>query len=113
MSSRSYEVTSMEVLPKLDAFSDVVIKINFTYGDDRASLVGSCSLPAPEGQFIPLDSISKETALQWLLANCENTTEEFNEQLDAEIAADADRPYPYTWPVVDPGYDPSVTPAAE
>jgi hypothetical protein len=95
--TRSYDVTSMEVLPQLDAHSDVVIKLNFTYGDASASLKGSCSLPAPEGTFLPLESISKATALQWLLANCSNTTEEFDANLDAQIAAKANRPFVYDW----------------
>lgn len=95
--ARQYTVTSMEVLPQLDAHSDVVIKLNFTYGDAEASLAGSCSLPAPEGPFVPLDQVSKATALQWLLANCPNTTEQFDAQLDREIAEKANEPFIYDW----------------
>lgn len=95
--ARFYDVTSMEVLPKLDNNSDVVIKLNFIYGDAEASLVGFYRLPAPSGDFLPLDQISKETALEWLLANCPNTTEQFDAQLDAEIARKANQPFVYNW----------------
>lgn len=95
--ARTYDVTSMEVLPQLDGNTDVVIKLNFTYGNAEASLQGSCSLPVPEGEFIPLESITKELALEWLLANCPNTTEEFDANLDAQIAAKANQPFVYDW----------------
>ena len=95
--ARTYDVTSMEVLPKIDAHDDVVIRINFTYGDAEGYLQGSCSLPAPGGTFFPLDSISKELALEWLLANCPNTTEEFDANLDAQIAKEASRSFVYDW----------------
>lgn len=110
--SRTYDVTSMEVLPQLDAHSDVVIKLNFTYGDANASLKGGCSLPAPEGTFIPLKSISKATALQWLLANCPNTTEQFDAQLDREIAERNNRPFEYDWSEPDPVNPEEGEPAA-
>jgi hypothetical protein len=95
--SRTYDVTSMEVLPKLDAHTDVVIKLNFTYGDAEASLRGSCTLTQPEGEFLPLDQISKETALSWLLSQCPNSTEEFDTQLDRELAERANEPFVYYW----------------
>ena len=95
--ARTYKVTSMEVLPQLDAYSNVVITLNFTYGDAEASLNGSCSLTQPEGELIPLDQISKETALSWLLDQCPNSTEEFNSNLDAQIAKAANETFVYTW----------------
>jgi hypothetical protein len=85
----------MEVLPQLDAYSDVVIKLNFTYGDAEASLQGSCSLPAPEDTLVPLESVSKELALEWLLEHCPNTTEEFDAQLDKEISDKLNEPFIY------------------
>lgn len=99
--ARTYEVTSMEVLPQLDAHTDVVIKLNFTYGDSADKIGGSCTLPAPEGEFLPLESISKATALSWLLANCPNTTEELDAGLDKKIAEMADQPFSYDWYVPD------------
>ena len=104
--ARAYDVTSMEVLPKLDAQSDVVIKLNFTYGDAAASLRGACELTPPESgaPFLPLDSISKETALSWLLEQCPNTTEEFDAQLDRELEMKANKPFEYDW--YEPGPDP-------
>lgn len=95
--TRTYEVTSMEVLPQLDAHTDVVIKLNFTYGDSADKIGGSVILPAPEGEFLPLESISKATALSWLLANCPNTTAEFDARLDREIAEKANEPFEYDW----------------
>jgi len=108
--TRTYNVTSMEVLPQLDGNADVVIKLNFTYGNEEASLIGSCSLPVPvpEGEFIPLDSISKELALEWLLANCPNTTEEFDANLDAKIAAEANKPFVYDWSKPAPEKEPEA-----
>lgn len=110
--SRTYDVTSMEVLPQLDAHSDVVIKLNFTYGDTEASLKGECLLPPPEGTFLPLESISKATALQWLLANCPNTTAEFDAQLDREIAEKANEPFEYDWSEPAPANPEEGEPAA-
>jgi hypothetical protein len=95
--TRTYDMTSMEVLPQLDAHTDVVIKLNFTYGDAEASLNGSCTLVQPENEFLPLDQISKETALSWLLDQCLNTTEEFDSQLDRELAEKANEPFVYDW----------------
>ena len=95
--TRIYEVTSMEVLPQLDAHTDVVIKLTFTYGAAANKIGGTVTLPAPEGTFLPLESISKATALQWLLANCPNTTEEFDAQLDRKIAEKANEPFIYNW----------------
>lgn len=95
--TRTYSVTSMEVLSALDNHTDVVIKLNFSYGDAEASLNGSCSLDQPEGEFLPLDQISRGTALSWLLDQCPNTTEEFDAQLDRELAERANEPFVYTW----------------
>jgi hypothetical protein len=97
MAARNYQVTSIEVLPKLDAHDNVVIKLNFTYGNAEASLQGSCSLPTPQGSLVPLESVSKELALEWLLGNCPNTAEEFDANLDAQIAKAANTPFVYVW----------------
>lgn len=97
--ARQYEATSMEVLPKLDAHSDVVIKVFFTYGDSEASLTGQVKLapPTPGSQFIPVESITKETALSWALDQCIVPTTQFDAQLDAEIARKANPPYIKDW----------------
>ena len=95
--ARTYDITSMEVLPKLNDYEQVVVRLNFTYGDALASLEGSCALPTPRDQFLPLDQISKDLALQWLLANCSNTTEEFDLQLDNEIKQKNNEAFVYTW----------------
>ena len=95
--ARTYDVTSMEVLPKLDAHSDVIVRLNFTYGDEEASLSGFCDLhqPTEESPYLPLESVSKETALSWLLAQCINTTEEFDAQLDRKLAEEKNEPFIY------------------
>lgn len=116
MSSRAYEVTSMEVLPRLDAHSDVVIQLFFTYGTSEESLNGAVSLVAPQAgaPFLPLESVTKETALSWLMGVLRDEQKaELDEQLDAKIAEKSNVPYAYSWPVVDPGYDPSVGSPAE
>jgi hypothetical protein len=95
--TRAYDVASMEVLPQLDDHTDVVIKLNFTYGDTGAFLRGSCTLVQPEGSSLPLDQISKEIALSWLLDQCPNTTEQFDAQLDRELAEKTNEPYIYDW----------------
>lgn len=95
--SRSYTIQSLTVLPHKDDHSDVVITINFTYGDAELSLPGSCSLPAPGGDFIPLANISKEQAMGWLLEFCPNSTEEFDARLDAQAAAALNQPFTYDW----------------
>lgn len=95
--TRIYNVTSMEVLPKLNAYDDVVVKLNFTYGNSEALLSGVCDLnpPEPGSSFSPLESISKETALSWLLSQCPNSTEQFDERLDREIAERNNQPFIY------------------
>jgi len=99
--TRSYNVTSMEVLPAFRDHSNVVIKLNFVYGNAKISLQGSCSLPLPEGTIIPLESISQELALRWLLDNCPNTTEEFDADLDAQLVKTTNVPFLYMWTQVD------------
>jgi hypothetical protein len=95
--TRAYTVTSMEVLPQLNSYSDVVITIDFVYGDSQTSLNCSCCLPAPKDTFLPLESVTKEVALQWLLANCQNTTEELDSALDAKIFNVTNTPFVYDW----------------
>jgi hypothetical protein len=87
----------MEVIPLLDNFSNVVVRLNFTYGNSEASLNGSCLIPTPDGEFVPLDSISKELALEWLLAHCPNSTQEFDANLDVKLAETAKAPFVYRW----------------
>jgi hypothetical protein len=95
--TRIYNVTSMEVSPQLDNHTNVVIKLSFTYGNTEVSLNGYCSLTQPEGEFLPLESITKETALYWLLDQCPNSTKEFDAQLDKKLAEKANKPFVYTW----------------
>lgn len=94
--TRIYTVTSLEVLPTVDDFSDVVVGINFTYGDADNFLKGFCPIPLPEGSFVPLDSVSKELAMEWLLAYCPNTTEQFDAQLDLQSVTNTS--FIYDWP---------------
>ena len=95
--TRSYTVTSMEVLPALEGYTNVVVKLNFTYGNTEASLQGYCSLTQPKGPFLPLDQISKEVSFSWLLDQCPNSTEEFDAQLDKKLAEKVNKPFVYTW----------------
>jgi hypothetical protein len=97
MSARTYTVTSLEVVPHEDGFTDVAIAIKFTYGNEVASLSGTCPLSSPGIPFTPLDEVTKEQAMEWLLACCPNTTEEFDANLDAQIAYKANEPFEYTW----------------
>lgn len=81
----------------LDGFTNVVIRLNFTYGDAEVSLQGSCSLAQPNNEFLPLEQISKETAISWILNQCPNSTEEFNSQLDRELAKKNNKLFVYDW----------------
>lgn len=94
---RSFDITSVEVIPTLGNFHNAIIKINFTYGDAESHLVGSCHLPAPSRDFIPLDQVSKDTALEWLASNCPNTTEQFDLQLDLKNNQQNNQPFIYDW----------------
>lgn len=98
MTARTYTVTSLTVLPHEDGYSDVVTAVKFTYGNEEASLGGSCPLPPPGIPFTPLAEVTKEQAMEWLLANCPNTTEQFDANLDAQIAYKANEPFEYEWP---------------
>lgn len=89
----------MEVLPQFDNYSNVVVRLNFTYGDDSAALSGSCLLPPPSDDFVSFDNISKEIALDWLRHNCPNTTEEFDAQLDSEITQKKNPSFYYNWAI--------------
>jgi hypothetical protein len=93
--ARVYTVTQMQVLPQLEGNTKVVIDLRFTYGDAEAMLNGSCPVPAPEGVLVPLESITQELAVKWLLEYCPNTTEEFDAQLDRELAEKKNPPFVY------------------
>jgi hypothetical protein len=98
MSARTYTVTALEVVPQKDGFSDVATAIKFTYGNEEASLSGTCPLTEPGTPFTTLDQITEEQAMSWLLELCPNTTEEFDANLDAQIAYKANEPYEYELP---------------
>lgn len=98
--AREFQVTSLKVVPNLDNKTDVVTEIQFTYGDSGTFLKGSCVVPVPGDTFIPLESISKEKALEWLTQCLPNTTEEFDKEIDRRIAARTNVPYIHDWEVL-------------
>ena len=102
ISARAYTVTYLTVIPSQGEYSDVVTHVHFTYGNEVASLIGICPLPAAGVPFIPLDEVTKEQAMQWLLAYCPNTTAEFDANLDSQIAYAENTPYDYEWPAPQP-----------
>lgn len=115
--TRQFNVASMEVVPKLDSHDDVVITIRAIYGDSRASNFFNVQLNPPGPNYIPISSITKELALEWLLAKVDEPVykwdtdeegepiqvpgqtlrEEFDKMLDKQIALAADQPYSYGW----------------
>ena len=95
--SRSYTIHSLTVLPAKEEHSDVVVTINFTYGDSEVSLGGQCQLPPPSSDYVPLANITKDQAMQWLLEFCPNTTEEFDANLDAQLAEKSNQSFNYDW----------------
>lgn len=97
--AREYKVTSMQVAKNLNDKTDVVTKIDFSYGDATNFLTGFCVLPEPGDSFIQLNSISNEMALEWLKQHLKNTTEEFDAQLDKKEL----NTYSHSFPEIDPG----------
>lgn len=101
--ARSFEITSLEVSPQYNAegatFPDVVISINFRYGEGENLVSGSCPLNPhePDGSFLPLESVSKELALQWLLACNRLNKSALDQQLDYLVQLEKNPPFEYNW----------------
>lgn len=91
--ARIFKVTSMEVQPKLGAKSDVVISLEFTYGDDQHSTGGLLELEPPGDSFLPIESITEQVALEWLLATVGNRTDEYDHAIQKDIDAKNNVPY--------------------
>jgi hypothetical protein len=77
-----FTLVSVEVEPVRGANTDVIVSINYTYGDSQTYLKGNCPLPNPEADFIPLSAITRSQVLDWLVAHCPESTA----SLDARLA---------------------------
>jgi len=78
-----FTLVSVEVEPVKGALTDVIVSINYTYGDSVINLKGNCPLPDPENDYIPLSTITRSQVLDWLVAHCPESTD----SLDARLAA--------------------------
>jgi hypothetical protein len=77
-----FTLVSVEVDPTRGGLSDVIVSINYTYGDGTTFLRGNCPLPDPETDYIPISTITRKQVLDWLVAYCPETTS----SLDARLA---------------------------
>ena len=78
-----FTLVSVEVEPVRGLNTDVIVSINYTYGDAQINLKGNCPLPDPDANIIPLSTITRSQVLDWLVAHCPESTA----SLDARLAA--------------------------
>jgi hypothetical protein len=78
-----FTLVSVEVEPVRGALNDVIVSINYTYGDSLANLKGNCPLPDPEGDYISLSTITRSQVLDWLVAYCPESVDSLNARLAA------------------------------
>lgn len=78
-----FTLVSVEVEPIKGAYTDVIVSINYTYGNSSINLKGNCPLPDPEANFVPISTITRSQVLDWLVAHCPESTD----SLDARLAA--------------------------
>ena len=77
-----FTLVSVEVEPTRGANTNVVVSINYTYGDSLVNLKGNCPLPNPDDSFIPINTLTRSQVLDWLVAHCPESTT----SLDARLA---------------------------
>lgn len=113
MAARTIRVTSLEVLPQLNSFDDVVLEAKWKYEEGSVSLACDTQFEAPAAgsDFVPLDSVTPEIAKSWVLSRLDDETMKLlNEAMDRKIASINNKPFVYDWSpeIVDDGSDPEV-----
>ena len=76
-----FTLVSVEVEPVRGANTDVIVSINYTYGDSQTNLKGNCPLPDPDANIIPISTITRSQVLDWLVAYCPETIASLNARL--------------------------------
>ena len=93
-----FTLVSVEVEPVRGTNTDVIVSINYTYGDSQINLKGNCPLPDPDANIIPLSTITRSQALDWLVAYCPETTASLDARLAGLTAHAAAAKYIYQIP---------------
>lgn len=69
----TWQIDAMQCKVQEGDLSDVVIVVHYRCNGEQdgysASVYSTCSLPAPEGDFTPYASLTKEQVLGWIWAN--------------------------------------------
>ena len=73
MTTITWTITQLDCYPQVGSETDVVVTAHWTcFGTDgtyNSSVYSTCSLPLPDGEFIPYDQLTQEIVLDWCWAN--------------------------------------------
>ena len=74
----NWKITNLEIQKQSQSFTDVVIKVHWEVSDEyvdseqvsqKVRYYDVCTLPAPEGDFVPLEELTEAEVLEWIFAN--------------------------------------------
>lgn len=65
----NWNIYNLEVQKIYEDFTDLVIKAHWEVSKDGVSIYNVCTLPLPEGEFIPLDQLTMAQVLYWVWSN--------------------------------------------
>jgi len=65
----NWKITNLEIQKQGESFTDIVIKAHWQVEKDGVRYYDVCTLPAPEGDFVPLDQLTEAEVLEWIFAN--------------------------------------------
>ena len=65
----NWNITQLEIAKQSEDFTDLVIKAHWEVSKEGVRYYDVCTLPLPEGDYIPLDELTIEQVLDWIWAN--------------------------------------------
>jgi hypothetical protein len=93
-----FTLVSVEVEPIREANTNVVVSINYTYGDSQTNIKGNCPLPNPDANFIPISTLTRGQVLDWLVEHCPESTSSLDSRLAGLTSHIANTKYIYEVP---------------
>ena len=65
----NWNIYNLEVKKQHEDLTDLVIKAHWEVSKDGVRIYDVCTLPLPEGEFIPLDQLTMAQVLYWVWSN--------------------------------------------
>ena len=65
----NWKITNLEIQKHGESYTDIVIKAHWQVELGEVRYYDVCTLPAPEGDFVPLEDLTQQQVLDWVWAN--------------------------------------------